>query len=305
MLRKDYNINVSTNIENAKAVIQDSIYSLPAAFRIRRSKQDLSIKLLSDSLERDYVVKASPNGTFLYANLICYPILPIMYAVDFTNQKRFYYGKNITLNSYDTTSIIRPRIAKKYYDYRTKSFPTNKGQLNFTYSLPWVNSFYLQPSLEASKVNTGFWGISAGLEYYYKDNKYLSLTGSAVMDFFIPFPAAVDFSGEVENMYSVYTSLTDNYRFRRFTVGYGMNFSRNTWKLVYHDRFDPPPPTRESATKSSNSIGFTIDGYHQIGKRFHIGLIYRPTLLNVYPEVDFKYEHLISLDFKWKFRIKK
>lgn len=305
MLRKDYDIRVSSNVPNAKAEIQDSVYSLPAEFRIRRSKEDLNIKLLSDSLERNYIVKASPNATFLYANLICYPILPIMYGIDFTNQKRFYYGKTITLNSYDTTSIIRPKISEKYYDYWTKSFPTNKGQINLIYSLPWANSFYLKPNQETSKANTGFWGISAGLEYYYKEKKYLSLTGSAVMDFFIPFPAAVDFSGEVENMYSVYTSLTDNYKFRRFTVGYGLNYSRNTWQLVYHDRFDPPPPTREPATKSSNTIGFTFDGYHQIGKRFYIGLIYRPTLLNIYPDVDFKYEHLISLDFKWKIRLKK
>lgn len=39
----------------------------------------------------------------------------------------------------------------------------------------------------------------------------------------------IDFSGEVENVYSVYTSLIDNYKFRRFTVGYGLNDSRNTW----------------------------------------------------------------------------
>jgi hypothetical protein len=173
------------------------------------------------------------------------------------------------------------------------------------FSLPWVNNFYLQPHQETSKANTGFWGISAGLEYYYKEKKYLSLTGSAVMDFFIPFPAAVYFSGEVENMYSVNTSLTDNFKFRRFTVGYGLNYSRNTWELVYHDRFDPPPPTREPVSKSSSIIGFTFDGYHQIGKRFYVGLIYRPTLLNIYPDVDFKYEHLISLDFKLKIRLRK
>lgn len=305
ILRKDYNIHVSTDLPKAKAEILDSVYSLPTNFKIRRSKDDLRIKLLTDSLKKDYIVKASPNATFLYWNLICYPILPVMYGVDFTNQKRFYYGKSIFLNSYDTTGIIRPKISKGYYDYWTKSFPTRKGRLNLTYSLPWVNSFYLQPNQETSKVNTGFWGISAGLEYFYKENKYVALTGNAVMDFFIPFPAAVDFSGEMENMYSIYTSLTDNYKFRRFTVGYGVNFSRNTWKLVYHDRFDPPPPSREPSTKSSNSFGFTLDGYHQIGKRFYIGLIYRPTFLNVYPDVDFKYEHLISMDFRWKIRIKK
>lgn len=302
ILRKDYDVRVLTDIPNAKAEILDTTYNLPAEFRIKRSKQDLEIKLISDSVEKDYLVKASPNGAFLYGNLLWMQVSPATYLIDFTNQKRFYYGKSIFLNSSDTLGIIRPKVSKGYYNYWTKSFPTNKGQLNFTYSLPWVNSFYFQPNQESSKANTGFWGISAGLEYYYKDNKYLSLTGSVVMDFFIPFPAAVDFEGERESMYSVYSSLTDNYRFRRFTVGYGLNFSRNTWSLTHHG--GSIPPTREPVTKSSNSMGFTIDGYHQIGKRFYVGLIYRPTLINVYPVVDFKYEHLISLDFKWKFRLK-
>lgn len=303
--RKDYSIKVSTDLQNARAEILDSIYSLPANFKIKRSKEDLKIKLIGDSLKKNYVVKASPNSAFLYGNLIAYPIFPAMYGVDFTNQKRFYYGKSIFLNSSATTETIRPKISKGYYDYWSRNYPTNKGQINFTYSFPWVNSFYLHPSQETPKINTGFWGISAGFEYFYRGDKYISLTGSAVMDFFIPFPAAVDFSGEVETMYSVYTSLTDNYKFRRFTIGYGANFSKNTWRIVYHDRFEPLPPTREPATKTSNSVGFTLDGYHQVGKRFYIGLIYRPTILNVYPDIDFKYEHLISLDFKWKIPLKK
>lgn len=305
VLRKNYTINVSADLPNAKAEILDSVYILPAKFVIKRSKEDLKIKLFNDSLRMDYVVKASPNATFLYWNLVCYPILPVMYGVDFTNQKRFYYGKSIYLYSYDTTRILRPKISKNYYDYWTKAYPTEKGEINLTYSMPWVNSFYMQPKQESFKANTGFWGISAGLEYFYRQNKYIALTGSAVMDFFIPFPAAVDFSGEVESMYSVYASLTDNYNFRRFTVGYGLNFSRNTWRLDYHNRFDPPPPTREPVAKSSNSIGFTLDGYHQVVKRLYVGLIYRPTFLNVYPDVDFKYEHLISMDFKWKIGFKK
>ena len=303
--RRDYSIKVSTNLPNAKAEILDSTYKLPANFKIKRSKEDLRIKLIGDNIEKSYIVKSSPNAAFLYGNLICYPILPVMYGIDFTNQKRFYYGKSIFLNSSDTTSIIRPKISKALHNYWSKTYETNKGQINLIYSLPWVNSFYLKPNQETPKINTGFWGISAGLEYFYKKNKYVSLTGSAVMDFFIPFPAAVDFSGEVESMNSVYVSLMDNYRFGRFSLGYGVNFSSNTWRLVYHDGFDPPPPTREPAKKSDNSIGLTFDGYHQLGKGFYIGLIYRPTIATVYPDFEFKYEHLISLDFKWKIRLKK
>ncbi len=301
--RREYTLNVSSDLANAKAEIFDSTYCLPANVEIKRSRKDLQIKLIGDKIEKAYVIKSSPNAAFLYGNLICYPIFPIVYGIDLTNQKRFYYGKSIFLNSADTTGIIRPKISKSCYDYWSKTYETKKGQVNLVYSLPWVNSFYLHPKQEGPKINTGFWGISAGLEYFYKKNKYVSLTGSAVMDFFIPFPAAVDFSGEVESMNSLYASLTDNYKFRRFSLGYGVNFSRNTWQLVYYDRFDPPPPTREPVKKSDNSIGLTFDAYHQVGKRFYIGLIYRPTLANIYPDFEFKYGHLISLDFKWKLRV--
>jgi len=259
-----------------------------AFLTLKRSKKPIVISTVSDSLKSQITVEAK--------NSIAYKInfiynLGIGAIIEKESPKRYEYPWTIKINPLDTTTRI--------YDYY--KIP-HKEQLNLTYSLPWVNNFYLQPSQESSKVNTGFWGISAGLEYYYKDNKYLSLTGSAVMDFFIPFPAPVDFEGEREDMYSVYVSLTDNHRIKRYTIGYGLNFSRNTWSLTYHG--GSVPATREPATKSDNSIGITLDGYYQVGKRFHIGLIYRPTLLNVYPDVSFKYEHLISLDFKWKIRLK-
>ena len=305
LLRREHKIEVTSNLPGAKVEILDSTYLLPAEFRIKRSKKDLHVKLYNDSLQKDFIVKASPNGTFLYLNLIAYPIFPIMYGIDFTNQKRFYYGKKVFLDINDTNKIIRPKILNHYYNYWHKEYQTNKGQMDLIISFPWVNSFFMQPNGETYKVNTGFWGFSSGLEYFYKDYKYLSFSSGALMDFFIPFPAAVDFSGYRENMYSLYATLTDNFKLKRFTLGYGLTFSKNTWELMYYDCFDPPPMTREPVTKSSNSIGFTFDGYHQIGKLFYIGLIYRPTIVNVYPELKWKYEHIISLNFKMKLRIKK
>lgn len=303
--RRSYNIKVSTDLPDARIELLDSTYILPAKFKIRRSKEDLKIKLIGDSIEKNFVVKASPNAAFLYGNLIWTYLSPAAYLIDFTNQKRFYYGRRLRLNSFDTLGIIRPKISKYYYDYWSKTYETNKGHINVKCSFPWVNSFYLHPIQETPKINTGFWGVSGGLEYFYKKNKYVSLTGSAVMDFFIPFPAAVEFSGERKSMYSIYISLTDNYNFRRFTLGYGINLSNNTWRLSYYDRFDPPPPTREPVTKISNSVGFTFDAYHQLTENLYVGLIYRPTILNVYPDVAVKYEHLISIDFMFKLRIKK
>jgi hypothetical protein len=101
--------------------------------------------------------------------------------------------------------------------------------------MPYVNSFYLKPEGEGDKINTGFWGLSAGLEYFHKDNRYLSLSASAVTDFFMGIPASVDVEGEYESMHSTYISLTNNHVINRFHFGYGMNYSRNTWDLDNYD----------------------------------------------------------------------
>lgn len=303
--RRYYNMEINTNYQNAKVLVCDSLYNLPADLKVKRSKNDLKIKLFSDSLTRDYLVKSSPNPAFVFGNLLWMEVSPATYLIDFTNQKRFFYGKSVYLNADDPANVIRPPLSKFYYDYFSKSYSTNKGQTNLVLSLPWINSFYLQPQNESKKSNTGFWGISGGIEYFYKNNKFMGFTGNAVMDFFVPVPAAIDISGEYETMNSVYVSLTDNFKFNRFTVGYGLNYSKNNWAFRYSDRFDPPPPTREPVEKSSQSIGFTVNGYHQFGEYFFVGIIYRPSLIEIYPKTQVKYEHLISLDFAWKIRLKK
>lgn len=305
MTRRNYNVEIYSNESNSKAQILDSTYDLPTKINLKRSKNDLDIQLILDTSKISFIVKTSPNPAFLYGNLLWMQVSPAAYLIDFTNQKRFYYGKSIYLDINDSNRIIRPSVSKFYYEYFSKIYPSNKGQINIVLSLPWINSFYFQPQNESSKSNTGFWGISFGLEYFYKEYKYISLNANAVSDFFVPVPAAVDISGEYEMMSSTYLSITDNFKFKRFSVGYGINYSKNIWDFRYYDRFDPPPPTRDPIKRKSESIGLTLNGYHQFGKHFHLGLIYRPTFLMVNPEVKFKYEHLISLDFAWKFRLKK
>ena len=213
-------------------------------------------------------------------------------------------GSLFFLNIYDSVKVIRPPVSRFYYNYFSKTYPTNKGQINLVFSIPLVNSFYFQPQLENKKINTGFGGISSSVEYYYKNNKFFGLSGNAVVDYFVPFPVGVDISGGYETMNSVYLSITDNFKFKRFSVGYGLNYSKNNWAYKFSNRFNPPPPTRTPESKSSQSFGFTFNVYHQFSKNFFVGLIYRPSFIKIYPTTELKYEHLLSLDFTWKIRLK-
>lgn len=181
---------------------------------------------------------------------------------------------------------------------------STKGVLNLHLSLPHINTFYLQPENEPDKkVRAGFWGLSIGMDYHYSDNQFLILSASGVTDIIIPFPAALDYSGEYETANSVYLSLSNNHNFNRFTLGYGVSFGVNSWAVRFDDRFDPPPPTREPVTKTSSFLGLVFPSYYKWSERFHIGLIYRPTLLRLNIEPQIKYEHLISIDFAWKIRL--
>ena len=188
--RRYHDMKISAIPSNTQIVINDSIYKLPYIFSIRRSKKDLPIKIFNDSLTKNCILKSSPNPAFLYGNLLWVELCPVAYLIDFTNQKRFYYGKSLNLNLYDTVTVIRPPAIKGYYNYFHRVYSSRKGQINLRISLPYINSFYLQPKGEGSKSNIGFWGISGGLEYFYQDNKYLGLSAFAISDFFLPIPAA-------------------------------------------------------------------------------------------------------------------
>lgn len=306
-LKSNYNIHFQSSAENAKLQVSNKIYHLPADVNVIRSKEDLKVTLLTDTLQKDFVLKSGKSLSFMYGNLFLLFYAPVGYGVDMFSEKRFDYGYDIFLDPLSNDSIIRKATGpESFRSYFSKEYQTNKGQVNLLFSLPWVNSFYMQPKFEKPRFNTGFWGISLGTEYFYKENKFIALTSGAVMDFFLSFPAAVDLSGEHELMSSVYVNLTNNHKTRRFTYGYGINYSKNRWMYSYTDWGDPPPPTRDPETviRTNHSVGLTLTGYHQFGKRFFMGLIYRPTFFQIHPDVKFHYEHLISLDFVWKFKVR-
>jgi hypothetical protein len=214
--------------------------------------------------------------------------------VDMNSPKRYTYPGKIHINSADTIS--------KYYHY---SQSKNKGELHLHLSLPHINLFCLKPQNETYKINTGFWGLSVGLDYYHSNNQFINLGASGVLDFFLPFPAAVDLNGEHEFMSSWYISLSNNHRLGRFTLGYGLSYGENAWSLRYFDWLDPPPPTRDPVTRRHNSLGLIFPAYFQLYQHFSIGVVYRPSFYRPNIKDKFSYEHLISIDFAWKIRLKK
>jgi hypothetical protein len=257
---------------------------------VARDNKPIKLTVFNDTISKQLTLQ-SKNSFAYWFNIIENYGLGML--IDKDSPKRYAYPKNIYV---DMTNNLN--------SFTTYNPVIRKGSLQLHYSLPWINNFLLNPIGENSKkFNTGFWGIMLGFDYYYKTNRFLNLSASAVMDFFIPFPAAVDFGGEWDFMSSQYISLSNNFRIKRFSIGYGLSCSKNIWDHRYYVWGDTPPPKREPIKKTDYSIGLIFPFYVQTGEHFSIGLIYRPSFLTIEPVTKFKYNHLISIDFAWKIPI--
>lgn len=283
-------INVSSD-QPIKLVVRGDSYSIKEnrTIRVERQKDTLILTATADTLKK--VIKLKPiNSYYYYVNA---GYFGFGFILDHKSPKRYTYQQNVFIDF--NSNKTRP----------DRFPPSHKGQVNLIFSLPYINSFFLQPQDEPSKSNTGFWGLSTGLEYYYSSHKFVNLSASVATDFFVTVPAAVDVRGEYELMRTKYLSLTDNIQFKRFTIGYGINYSQNTWMYSDLRSNDSLLVRKDNVTKSSQSIGLVLNSYFQLGRHFNLGLIYRPTFLNVYPRREIKYEHLVSIDLAWKWRVKK
>lgn len=277
------------------AKVTGPLHTLPtvnnaATLAVPRSREPVTIRVESDSGQRE--VKVRPFNSFgWYANILFNYGLGML--VDRHNPRRYSYPRHVYLAASDT--------AREYYRYTPLA---RKGMFLGHLSLPHINSFYLRPRGEKSQANVGFWGLSVGADYYYREGRSVGVRGSAVADFFVPFPAAVDISGEYEMMSSAYVAAAHSHHLGRVVLGYGLCFASNTWDLRYYDRFSPPPPTRDPVKKTSTALGFYFPAHYRLGRHFFGGIIYRPTIVSFAGDSRFGYEHLLSIDFGWKFRLK-
>jgi hypothetical protein len=256
-----------------------------------RSKQPVNIVAITDSQRANITMK--PRSSFAwYANIFCNYGLGMLLEIN--NPKRYTYPRNLYLAPEDSL--------RRFQTYR----PNHKrGQVQLHISLPHANNFYLRPREEPAKSNTGFWGLSLGLNYYHKDNQFVKFYVAGVADIFVPVPAAIDFSGEHEFMSSVYAGLTNNHHWKRIMWGYGISFATNVWDLRYYNQFDPPPPTRTPVKKREFAAGLLFSTHYPLSRSFSLGLIYRPTFIRFNAPETFAYEHVISFDMAWRIVLKK
>ena len=276
----------------AKIIYRKEIFNIredEAHLKVIRENKPVEITLKGDSLTKTVI--CMPHNSFAYW-LNAYPPMWPGFWIDKDNPKGYAYPRLIYINMKDT--------ANQYYLYDTRD---RKGQLYFHISLPYINNFVLQPTNQAYKNNTGWIGLGLGLDYYYKSRQYISLFASAVTD--VPAPMGpIDYFGSYETMSSMFIGLSNNYKINNLMLGYGLSLSRNTWVYNYIPDEYEVEPNSKSIFNTNYALGFIFPMYYQFDKSFFAGVIYRPTFYRFSESNPFKYEHLISIDFGWKLRIK-
>ncbi|GHT17040.1 hypothetical protein FACS189429_0310 [Bacteroidia bacterium] len=315
--KKDYTISILSDLPNSSVIINDANNcKLPTKAVVTRSKENLNFKILqNDSVINDTILKPKLSDMFWWGNtgLFLY-LAPFAWAVDLTNNKRFTYGEYLyidSLGNVESRKKLHKYFSDKYAEYYFHKY--KKGNVNLLLSIPEVNLFHLNPKNETTRNSGGFIGLGIGAEYFYKNNKSLQLRGDAIMDFIAPVPAPFDWekSQPRENCYAFNVSLTDNFQYKRFQFGYGLNFAKNIW--VSHAYYIKPSKDEiidenyeyewiDGKAKANTMLGLAFNTYYRVTDHFYFGVIYRPSLWEVKIN-KIIYERTISFDFMWKINL--
>ncbi len=286
-------IKVYSTLPSKVVFEEDTIATLRdmAKIEVARSSEPIELTIKSDSSIKKLTLE--PHLSFFYwGNLISN--LGIGMLIDGNSNKRFSYPKRVYLNSSDSKN--------EFFNYSQKD---RSGQWQIHLSLPYINSFSLSPQIDSRRLNTGFLGLSLGLDYYYQNHRFINASITTVTDFFMPLPVPVTVEGEYEQMSSDYLSLSHNHRFERLSFGYGLALSWNSWSQSYLGATDPIAPISLPVSTQNFALGLHFPLYFEVLPHFQIGIIYRPTLYRPMMLERFQYEHLISLDLAWKIKLNK
>ncbi len=216
------------------------------------------------------------------------------FLLDGSNPNRYSYKSRVYVNMNDPLDLKYNRFA-----------PMKKNETTLNCSIPYATNFYFNDNKSIS--GFGFYGVSVGGNYYYKNNQFLSLQAGVAINLPIPVPAAYDRYGDtinIVNLSSIFINLKNNYSYHRFDLGYGLSFSKNSWnenKYIHDSSHDYK--TYVLHNYRNLTAGASFSAYYRLGKSLHIGLLYQPWFLSIQNSPTFKYEHSITLDVMWRYRL--
>ena len=196
----------------------------------------------------------------------------------------YTYPNKIFINSSNTSN--------KY----SRFGEANKGEL-YLHLSPSFDVFKMAP--EKEDIGFAFIGVGfcLGIDYYHSKKQYIHLgisrnTGGNFLPLF----------GNYHYYDTDYICLSNNHKMKRFSFGYGISYTNNTWEHISKGWFFSPDVHKK---KNYKALGFIFPVNIQLSNNFHLGFVYRPTFYRPKMTDKFKYEQLASINCILKIRTKK
>jgi hypothetical protein len=176
-----------------------------------------------------------------------------------------------------------------------RRFPhPSKGDFRLSLRLAPVDVFIVN-SPEGKYYSGGIFGVEVGLDYFYRNAHYLSVSTGAATN-----AAPVDHfgKGSIITANAFYLNVRGNHQIGRFEFGYGINFSDLQW--VRSTRGDT---VIRNKIVDNLGFGLSLSAKYRLGKFIWAEALYQPDLMDARLS-RFSYQHYISLGLTWKFPFK-
>jgi hypothetical protein len=267
-----------------KALAIDSSYlGKPAtkAYFIPRGKKSLTVTVQVDSTIQHLSLK--PKNSFAY-----WLNIPENYGIgmlaDKDNVKRYDYPIRNYLKAKD--SMVE----------RTRFCPIEKGSINFSLSLPFINMFDVK-TRNTNYRSGGPFGVEGGIEYFYKQNRYLSINTGAATDAFGEY--WLFDSGYFDHNTAWFTAFRNNHVVGSFDFGYGIHLSQLKWTRQFGDS------SKKTLSVKNVAMGPAFSSQYRVGNYFKIGVLYQPMFIDIRSRSFTKYQHYLSFAAIWKLPLKR
>ena len=303
-------VNVYTKQDSVKVYLSDSAQFAyaPAQLIVARSKKPLEVTLEKQDLKKTVLVPAKLSPQFIFGNLANGTLL-IGYLVDFSNPKRFKYPSKVyfDLEYLNNANLkYKTRVEPQFAIYqcpesRKRDIACPRGTLSIKLSVPEGNSFVINKQTHIGK-SFGFLGLTTEADYYYRDRKYFGIGAGTLTDFIIPVPAPFDAMGEYERSFGSYFDLLHGNDFKRFTVSYGLNFSKYSYYKRYTGELFPEYVDTLIYSKVEKRAGLSFSAVYRFNEYLNAGIKYLPSFYTISPG-EFRYGHFLFLDLAINFRI--
>lgn len=250
-------------------------------FHTLRRKPPLVISVeVNDSIQKTVSLRACNSIAYWYNIMGNYGLGMLL---DRDHPKRYGYPAHNYITSNDTGIIVR-RFA-----------PVRKGTVNFLGSLPVLHSFHMR-DVNGKYSSGGVLGIEAGLEFFYKDDRYLSVTTGAATDRFGEYFGP----GYYQSGKAFYGDVRNNHVVGSFDLGYGISLLQLNWgKHTLGDTI------KIEQRLKNKLLGLSLSMQYRLGKYFRLGLLYQPGILNLRNKVGIDYQHHLSFQLIWKLPLRR